>query len=227
MTTAKDVNLHQAEDFARKLFFENPSLSIDEAARVINENCPRGLIKNTISEIRRSVRHQIHAGATKTAHIEAPKSQPKQVEPFNPPRLSAVPKEVEPIKADKNLRSAFLNSWAEQNPHATINQAREALYKRFGMAMGTSYIADTLRLARECYENAQKEKGVEPAIPTIHSPVEPIAPKEQDPRSQQETPVIQANGLDLQKIARSLSEAGVRSITIKEDGTLEVCYRLG
>lgn len=52
-------------------------------------------------------------------------------------------------KGSPELRAQWLRGWAQQNPSATVSTARAALKEKFGIAMGTEYIAATLRAARE------------------------------------------------------------------------------
>lgn len=176
----KSEALRKAHDLARDLFLENPGLSIDAAARTINETCDRGLVKTEISLIRQEVRSRISHGANGIKWPHAPKLKAR--EPFNPPhfgepqrpKLKAVESEAtmpakkeqpqSPPLSTKEERAAFLSDWAEKNPNATIADARAALNERFGLAMGTAYIADTLRVAKEIARSAQHAHPVEATI---------------------------------------------------------------
>jgi hypothetical protein len=198
-------NLHIAFDFARKLFMEDPSLSIDTAARRINEGCKRGLVKGEIARIRQEVRQRINSAGGKVVPIVSTK------EPFNRPRYAhekyaddmarriekkvkktepevvapAPPPEPKLNANEKADRVAFLGDWVMANPQARIQDAQKALKERFGVGLNTKYVADTLKVAREL------------AFAPKVSVAAPVA-------------------INVAAIARQLRDAGVKKIEIGE-----------
>lgn len=255
MSLAQDNQLHEAEQFARTLFLAEPNLGIDDAARRINEECRRGLIKPTISNIRREVRQRLEAealfskdAASKIGNSAGYIIRKKQV--FNPVRVvvnpapllnvksaleSLVNKEdvtVEAVestvtstkslekpapasaelRANKADRLAFLESWALENPLATIEQAREALREKFnGVAMGTKVISDTLRMSRQIWETQRKDSfEKKPAAET-----NPVAPKlaEVVPATIQQ---------QIAAMAATMKSAGISLLEITPEGRVRV-----
>jgi hypothetical protein len=102
MHIAQEQGLQDAEQFARNLFKQKPHIGIDDAARIINDNCKRGLIKPIISSIRREVRQALEAEAMFSPEIRAKMSKgyvirPKS--PFNPPKVVINPEPIRDIPA--------------------------------------------------------------------------------------------------------------------------------
>lgn len=234
MTIAKDHDLVESEQFAKSLFMENPSLGIDDAARQIAKECRRALVKPAISEIRHSVREQIlRAGASLQASLTQPRGitqyprKPSTQAPTSPrftnsPRLVSVPVPVQqPVEIkDKNIgfrvstskeRGAFLSDWAENNPTATVAQARQALVEKFGQAMGTAYILSTMQIARRLHELPEPSKALEIAQEAVKQ--EPVTIPAPESKSWQD-----AAGT----FAKALKEAGIKSLALKDDGTYTV-----
>lgn len=204
---ANPHNLQEAERIARELFLENPSLSIDSAARELARRCRYGLNKDRLSAIRRSVQSSV----TVAPPTEA--VQPKRWvarEPFNPPKIKEVAVETtaeevaaagssKPISAPpstRNDRVSFLNEWVEKNPLATVEAARKAVLERFGISLGTTYIAETLRVARHIYE---EDRGPES-----------VAPR----RGLRQEDIVR----DIHDLVRAMKRLGVKSISIENDG---------
>lgn len=75
--------------------------------------------------------------------------------------------------ANKNTRARFLTEWALQHPSATVAQARAALLNKFGMAMGTAYISETLKVTRGSL--GMEPKGNLPPPSTIVSQTKQIS----------------------------------------------------
>lgn len=59
-------------------------------------------------------------------------------------------------RATKVDRVKYLEAWADENPLATIEAAREAVRLKFGISLGTKIISDTLRMARQGWETKRK-----------------------------------------------------------------------
>lgn len=105
------------------------------------------------------------------------------------------PEQQTPTKEEK---SRFLSDWALQHPLATIREARAALMRQFGITMGTTFISETLRIARQVHEEgAQKEREV----------VHPV--QEEGPRTPQ----------GILMLVRTMRALGLRKVEILADGT--------
>jgi hypothetical protein len=117
--------------------------------------------------------------AVKVTVINATSPAP---EPFNPPRwvnstpaatpkpvvrpaqaqTPALPKElnVKPVEDQKAAqpevtteeKRRWLDDWLLEHPTATVTKAREALHAKFGSALGTTYISETVKVAHSLVE---------------------------------------------------------------------------
>lgn len=204
MPVARDQDLQDAADFARGLFLGDPQLGIDDVARMVNDNCRRGLIKRVIAEIRREVRQSKPTESTTMAAVEKLQNAAKHV----PAGASAE------ARATKDARVQFLETWALENPLATIEQARQTVREKFGISLGTKLISDTLRMAKQLWE-AQRREALEK-----HEPMKPPAPIAE---AAQEVPNGQQQAIQL---AQTMRAAGIRLLEILDDGRVRVEYKL-
>lgn len=251
-------DLVSAEQYARDLFTEKPNLGIDDAARLINERCRRGLMKPVISRIRMEVRQRIEAENLFRKPTEQTRVTPvivRKRQIFNPIRVVVNPEPVQDAKAAlmatmardpqsitiehtekpmaaPNLKDApqqpqaprssttqerkqFLETWALNNPLATIEAARDALKAEFdGVAMGTKIISDTLREARRLYEADFKAKHQAQVPPSLPTPVAPAAPTSVSPIQQQ-----------VAFWSQQMQALGIRLIEVKDDGGVRVEFQ--
>lgn len=133
------------------------------------------------------------------------------------------------IRNSKDQRLRFLTDWCMRNPLATIEQARAALKEEFaGVAMGTKVIADTLRAARQ-YAEAQY-KAHQPKGAAVLFPV-PSPDQSAGGLSLQSPPVTPIPAImnpiqaQIQTWAQAMRAAGIRSVTVEDDGRVNVEFR--
>lgn len=232
--------LRGAEEYCRSLFFEDPSMSIDEAARAVADEY-RGdkgpsLTKNAVSRIRHEVRQAI---GLKSVEVQLPRGDVPP--PFNPPRLVVSKEEGEgeemvaamkegPKRRQSTTeeRRSWFSDWAMAHPDASTSEAREALYREFTVALGTTYISETLRTARSLFEEDQRRKGAVPAFgPEESNPPPPseIASHELHtitPQDLGSASPERERALTLKLALQILRDNGVREVRVKEDGTYTV-----
>ncbi|NDD54465.1 hypothetical protein EBZ39_11415 [bacterium] len=111
--------------------------------------------------------------------------------------------------ANKNTRAKFLTEWALQHPSATVAQARAALLNKFGMAMGTAYISETLKATRGSL--GMEPKGTLPPPSTIVS------------QTKQTSPDVQNETRHLSGLIALLRSMNIKSIRL-QNGEVSVEY---
>lgn len=224
MPVARNRDLQYAERYARDLFAADPQMHIDEAARRVNENCRRGLVKTVLSDIRRSVRQEQPDPAKPASQVTIMAARNLQ----SAARKNAPHPSSSESRAQKHERVKFVESWALDNPLATIEDAREALRQKFGIAVGTSIIANSLRMAKQLWESQRLEAAakhtpmVPPPTPEPAAPVEapapvPVAAVAVAPTEQTER---------LTRIAQSMMAEGVRLVEILPDNRVRVEFKV-
>lgn len=245
---AEKVSL--AEAYARELFLEDPSLSIDAAARTVSDRFRGGIHKSILSGIRREVQQAIDSGHAKTQPTKTTVYRPRQ--PFNPPRIRSeevsvtpafTPASEKPTPSDassaRSDRKRFAEEWSLDHPEASVSDLRRAVTDRFGMAMATAELASILRLARNLHRESKA-----PSLPQHRDLIVPV-PGYQPPRSvtevlapmasvkeppneakQQEAPKNEPKEepfeVRAQKLIEQLLMMNVRSLVLNEDRTAEV-----
>jgi hypothetical protein len=198
-TAGLEKGLVEAESLAREIFLEDTSTSIDTAARLIHDGCHRSLHKSAITRIRQEVRQTIAAST--------PQHEPIVVEEegfVNHPRLVGSEEGVVDIKkgranVDTESKRKYLGDWAMNNPLSTIREARDALRKEFGETLGTSYIADTLKAARNLMAEERKKTVGETLVISPQKPLREIA----------------------REVAVIMKSAGIKSMRINADGSVD------
>lgn len=226
--------LKAAEEAARSLFFEDPSLSIHEAARELKNKLrvtdERALRLPVLANIRREVREKIGVGLQEEEETMAtPAQRHKTRTPFNPPRIRDTrppPAPDEPkeprvvITSTKDDRVRFLNEWAEQHPYGSIAQARKALIDKFGVSLGNDLMSEILRDWKALHDEAQKKAGREPAF----TPEEPT--KDIEPTPMPATPTPEDGQLRtrsaIEIFVRTMRLNGIKSIVVHDDGTYDL-----
>lgn len=125
-------------------------------------------------------------------------------------------------------RRSWFSNWAMEHHDASTSEAREALYREFGVALGTTYISETLRTARSLFEEDQRAKGAKPAFgPEESDPLPPseIASHELHtitPQDLGSASPERERALTLKLALQILRDNGVREVRVKEDGTYSV-----
>jgi hypothetical protein len=126
-----------ALDRARQLFFDDPSLSISEAARTLS-NQRLGVATDVLSRIRTEVRQKIQNLHEKPKWVEPlirrqPRPEPaKVVAPFNPPRLVLAQKpepevkpEPEPVEPEPAPKQEVSAPAPEPAPEIKVEETTE------------------------------------------------------------------------------------------------------
>jgi hypothetical protein len=189
----------------RSIFFEDPGLSIDEAARILSERFRgEGLVKPDISRIRREVRQVI--GLPQVPQEEMQNRLPP-LPAFNPPRLVASKPET-PVVAvtTPEERRRFCDDYILENyPNVTVDKVRQALIKRFGVAISPQYISNSIKAAKDAAQTSLVFNP--PSVPTQEEPISEQGMKE-----------------DLDAILNTLKAAGftVKAVLMNKDGTFKV-----
>ncbi len=206
--------LWDAEELAKKLFLDDPDMSIDEAAREVDRHCQRSLGKDALSRVRREVRERINS---KMGSQSFPAPAPVKPGFVNRPRL-AEPKAQE-AKVEANMaggrrpmvdtveKKKWFNDWAFSNPWSTIKEARASITTQFGEGLGTDYIAETLKTARHLVVEQRKDNELKSIpLPTVLATALPS-----------EKPLREV----IREVAVMMRAAGVKSIKINPDGSVD------
>lgn len=68
----------------------------------------------------------------------------------------------EEARSTKPARVSFLETWALDHPNGTIEEARQAIKARFGMAIGTREISDVMKMTKALHDGKQVKQTREP-----------------------------------------------------------------
>jgi hypothetical protein len=115
-------------------------------------------------------------------------------------------------RATKVDRLRYLESWAMENPLATIEAARDTVRQKYGISLGTKIISDTLRNAKALWE-AQRRDAVERNVP--------MAPPSA-PRLVEAPAPVESIGQHIARIASELKASGIRLVEVLPDGNVRV-----
>lgn len=213
-----------AEEYLRRCFTENPFMSLDQAAKKLDKEHYHKLHLSEITRIRTFAKQQLAS----QGKLPAIQPQIRRKEAFNAPRLTVAPEVVtvnataeavpQAVKqfpvSSKQDRSKFLDSWAEQHPNGTINEARKALMDHFGMAIGTAHIAETLKLARQIA--GLEPKPQEKPVPVLDNEDAESARRAIAFAAERAAPG--ANTTSVQGIVQAMKALGLTKVEIKADG---------
>jgi hypothetical protein len=108
-------------------------------------------------------------------------------------------------RATKASREEFLAAWAMENPLATIEEAREAVRKEFGISLGTQILSKTMRLAKDSLESQRRATLKQEPVAVAPPPTAPAVLHEQ-----------------INLWTATMKAAGVRLIEILDDGKIRV-----
>lgn len=230
--------------FARQLFLENPTTSIDAAARIVDKQCMRSLTKDALAQVRREAALSIASGHAKViapaAHAPIVRPRPAfhvqqvptphpvslqraaQVQaPFNPPRIVApVPTPVPPKPPAeqpdlKTKMEEYLYEIVEKNPAMGARAVNTKLKEKFGKGMFVPKVAEVVSLARQVAGVAQPPKPEPKAVPVV-APA-PVTAKPTNEDGLEAAVLAAARIADKQDISRII-------IDIDMDGGVEWRY---
>jgi len=185
---------------ARNIFLEDLDMPTDSVIKIIEQQTGIRVTELDVNTIRTGVSKAI-------SRAMPPKIYDSEQKFTNRPRLIiAKPKEAampkrERTLVDVNEKRAWLNDWVlEKGGLATIKEAKEALIAKFGEALGTSYIARTLKDARQLLleeRNRQREEH----------PIQEIQP----------SPDLSPLRETVRNIAHLMKTAGIKKISVEGD----------
>lgn len=240
MNTAMKTDKSVAEEYVRNLFNTDPYLSIDEVARLLDKGRFHRLHKSDLARIRIFVKQQLASQGKLQA---LPPQIRKKNDVFNPPRLAIQPaleqnnvqsttgadmgaahntphKSFRP--SSKKERADFLYQWADKHPHATIVDARKALLEEFGMAVGTAFIAETLKFARQVHgvDPKPQEKPLTAAQTATVAEVTGVPVPAPAPVAAAPAEVPTLSPHSIQGIVQAMKALGLKKVELKEGGNV-------
>jgi hypothetical protein len=134
----------------------------------------------------------------------APASSSKMLKPVPAPASAE-------SRATKIDRVQYLEAWVNENPLATIDEAREAVKAKFGISVGNKLISDALRDAKQRWEQqrraAREAQPVQPVIvpAAVTNPLPPVQSA-------------------VKTIVEMMMANGIRAIEILADGKTQVQF---
>lgn len=211
--TSRDVS-----KLVREIFLDDLDMPVSSVAKIIAEQTGETLSETQINSIKSDVERRIARAL--------PVAEPRQQEQeyfTNRPRLvvgnkNKMTKDTAMARKGRALvdvteKRKWLNDWALENGgQATIKEAKEALQKQFGEALGTSYIAQTLKDARQLLLEERRRQRHEAA--TVAVPENLTVAAVPSPTAQ---PSLRET---IRSIASLMRVSGIRKLEILPDGTV-------
>lgn len=157
------------EDEARRMFHGSPSLSVDTVARTLAEKYRhQSITKPAISRIRHEVRqtNQRLVSSLEGEAVPSDQSESQNSEQSMEQKRDDSISILRPRSSHRE-RMQFLEEYALNHITATIAQAREALRTRFGEAVGTKAISDTLALVKQLAKESRLDAPRPPFIECV------------------------------------------------------------
>lgn len=217
--------------YMEELLLNDPSMSINSVAREVNARFRgQGVHTGEIARIRRMILERIGAGHEKRpvrAQVEYQEQQEEtQQEPFNPPRLvtkeDGVEEKMTAVKKDTGTaeeRRRWFETWALDNPDATVDAARSAIQEHFGgVGIGTSYIVEIMQIARRAHVDRMREAAGLPLLPTPEAvKFEKVPAKAPAPAD-----ALMSNGAMIEEMVKFARLLGVKKLELRADGKYDI-----
>jgi len=214
-----ETQMRESKDpmrLAREIFLDDLDMPVSSAIQIIGEQTG---VYFPVAEMTR-----IKSDVERLVARALPEREATPVNPSyftNRPRL-IIGKQKEPASendmakkgralVDTEEKRAFLKKWAEDKAGmATIKEAKEALNDKFGEALGTSYIANTLKETRQGILDERRKQvlGETAAVLAAH----PIAAAETE---------LTAMESAVKSIANLMRVSRIKSIRIEENGEIK------
>lgn len=213
MDTQAQTTVADARELAREIFLDDLDMPLESAIAIIAEQTGTSLSLDDISRLRSDVSQTIARALPPQESMLV-----VQREPFNKPRFVTGSKQTRTESAmarrgralvDVTEKRKWLNDWAlEKGGMATIKEAKEALLAKFGEGLGTSYVARTLKDARQLLLDDRRSR--QPLAQLVES--HPLAA----------VPSVEGNSVleTVRSIANLMRISKIKRIAIDADGSI-------
>lgn len=227
MTTLREAEFKNAEEYVRSLVRSDPHMSIDDIARLTSDNCIRGLRKGRISALRHAVRQEYQLPSKNILPDDDSPSLPPPpklitVETNMTPEIAPTPTSM-PTETDREReerlrqeKRRFCDDYILKNfPNVTVNKVRDAIKHEFidtgrdAEGLGTDYIRQSILAAKTAYDESHP----------IKRPVQDIGPKDRIVETPKELAQPAPNALQNALAALKASGLTPKEIVFEADGT--------